>query len=239
MAVIRVSLFQKDLREGLTDSALKKISNQKADFVILPEYFACDQNVKDQTDLVKAEARSVEWLGRVSDANKGIVIGGSVIKHDAGKYYNASPILSGGHVVDWYRKRNLTDPEKKHGVTPGTEMGIFILAGFRFGMLICADVLKPEYFTELANEGVKLVFAVLSSPFRKESLEDKHKRDDELFSKPCRDYGMVIVKCCAAGALFGHPLQGRSLVASPTGISWRVAPQEEDQEILKTLIINV
>jgi len=238
MGIIRISIFQKSLPEGLNLGTLKKLASVKSDFLLLPEYFFADSTLKDHREALEKSQHAVDWLLKLNESYKGIIIGGSVIRKEGDRYFNASPIISDGLVVDWYRKRNLMEREQAL-MSPGTETGIFILGGQRFAVLICADVLKPEYFEELHQAGIKLVFTVMNSPYREETPEVKHARDEELFLKPARKYGMYIAKCCSAGSIFGHRVQGRSLVATPTGISWRVAPQEEDQEILKTVMIHV
>ncbi len=63
--------------------------------------------------------------------------------------------------------------------------------------------------------------------------------DEEQILKPAAEHGLYIMRCCGTGQLFGKAIRGRSLVASPTGVTWRVAPQEADQELLKTILVNV
>lgn len=236
--MVRVSIFQKSLQDGLGPAAFKKLAGLKSDFLLLPEYFYADATIKDHKELAERGQFALDWLLKISDSYKGIIIGGSIALKEKDLYYNAMPVIADGVVVDWYRKRNLTEHEAKL-LTPGKDPGIFILKGFRFGTLICADVFKREYYDELAKSDVHLIFTVMNSPKREETADDKHARDEELFLKPARENRQYIAKCCSTGTIFNRPLQGRSLVATPTGISWRVSPQEEGQEILKTVLINV
>lgn len=238
MGSIRITIFQKSIHDGLSPTVMKKLTALKSDFLILPEYFYADKSVKSNADLAERSLAAQDWLCKVSESYKGTIVGGSAILAEDGDLYNATPIVSNGMIVDWYRKRNLVGEEKKF-LKPGNTPGIFILGGHRFAVLICADVLKPEYYQEIAAMGIKLIFTVMSSPKKAESVEQKHQRDEELFCKPARELGLHIVKCGSIGSILGKELQGRSLVASPTGISWRVAPQEEQSEILKTLIVNL
>jgi len=237
VGLVKISIFQKSIPEPLGPSTFKKLSALKSDFLVLPEYLFADATVRDHSNGLEKSKSTIDWLLKLSDSYKGIIIGGSVVLQENGKLYNAAPVISDSKVVDFYRKRNLTDNEKKYFV-PGTEAGVFILGGFRFGVMICADVLKPELLDELAAMGIRMVFAVMNSPFREEKVEEKRLRDDRLFCEPAARHNMVIAKCCGVGTTFGRKIQGRSLVVTPSGISWRVSPHEEDKEIVKTVIVQ-
>ncbi|HQI19830.1 MAG TPA: carbon-nitrogen hydrolase family protein [Leptospiraceae bacterium] len=237
VGLVKISIFQKSIHEPLGPSTFKKLTGLKSDFLVLPEYLFADASVKDQASGIEKSKQALDWLLKLSDSYKGIIIGGSVIIEEDGKLYNATPIVSDSKIVDFYRKRNLTQNETKH-LTAGTEAGVFILGGFRFGVLICADVLEPKLIDELAEMGVKLVFAVMNSPYREETVEEKKARDEKLFCAPAAKHGLVIAKCCGVGTTFGRKIQGRSLVVTPTGISWRVSLGEEDSELLKTILVQ-
>lgn len=216
----------------------KKLAALKSDFLIFPEFFFADSNVKDLQGLADKSQYALDWLLKLNDSYKGTIIGGSMVLQEDGKMYNATPIISGGEVIDWYRKRNLTEEETSR-ITAGTETGVFVLSGQRFSVLICNDVNRDGYFRELNEMGIKLVFTVMSSPHRNETIDDKHERDEKLFASRARENGQYIVKCSSTGELFGKKVQGRSMVVTPSGISWRVAPHEEDREIIKTVMINM
>ncbi len=238
VGLVKISIFQKAISEPLGPSTLKKLHGLKSDFLVLPEYLFADASVANHANGLEKSKATLEWLQKLSDSYKGIIIGGSVMLEEDGNIYNATPIVSDSKVVDFYRKRNLTENEKKQKLAAGTEPGVFILGGFRFGVLICADVLNPALIDELAGMGVKLIFAVMNSPYRQETPEDKKARDESLFCAPAAKHNLVIAKCCGVGTTFGHRIQGRSLVVTPNGISWRVSPGEEDKEVLKTVMVQ-
>ena len=54
-------------------------------------------------------------------------------------------------------------------------------------------------------------------------------RDREIFLRGAREAGAPIVKAGGTGRLFGRPLQGRSLVATPAEIVFRT-PFDEERE---------
>jgi predicted amidohydrolase len=238
MGIVKVSVFQKSLTEGLNLNAIKKLAALKSDFLVLPDFFFADEKIKNFSAIEDKSQFALDWLLKLNDAYKGIIIGGTMIHREADKKYIATPIIHNGEVVDWYRKRRLNKEESPY-VTSGEEPGVYILGGQRFSILLCDDIYEKEYFAELAKMGIRMVFILTRSEKKEESVEDKHIRDERLFCSPARDYGMVITKCSPTGIFFGRHLQGRSLVVTPSGISWRVSPGEERQEVLKTVMINM
>ena len=238
MGIIKVSVYQKSLEEGLTRAAFTKLTSLKSEFLIFPEYFFADKTAKDLKGVLAKSEHALDWLLKLNDKYRGIIVGGSLLREEGGKIYNATPIVFNGMVVDWYRKRDLKDEESKL-LAPGEEPGIFILNGHRFAVLNTTDVLNPERFKELADMGIQIVFVVMNSLYEEDGPADQQERDEELFCKPARDYGMFITKCASAGMIYGTPVRGRSMVATPSGVSWRIAPQEENKEILKTVMLNV
>lgn len=237
MGLVKVTIFQKSLAEGLSLAVLKRLGAVRSDFLLLPEYFFADATVKGPGDLKEKSRFAVDWLLKLNSTYHGVIVGGSVILEENGKLYNACPIIYGGTVVDWYRKQNLTGEESKY-LTPGTETGVFMLGGHRFGVLICSDVMQRSSFDDLSSQDIGLVFAVMNSPLRDETPEEKFARDEALFCTPARENGQCIAKCCSTGEIMGRPVQGRSLVVTPAGIGWRVPPGEEKEQILKTVIVQ-
>ncbi len=237
MAIIKVSVFQKSLLEGLNLSLQKKLAALKSDFLVFPEFFYADPNIHSFSALADRYQYALDWLMKLSDSYHGTIVGGSFVVNQEGDSYHATPVLSGGSLIDWYRKRELS-AEEVTVFKPGTDPGIFMLGGFRFGILINDDVKNPRLFQELREHDVKLIFAIMSSSLKEENQEEKLKRDEELFISHAREHGQYIIKCSSVGELMGKALQGRSMVVTPTGISWRVAPHEEKNEIIKTVMIN-
>jgi predicted amidohydrolase len=239
MGVIKVSIFQKSLPEGLNLSIYKKLSVLKSDFLIFPEYFYADSSTRDFTGLADKSQYAADWLHKLNDVYKGIIIGGSIVRQEENNLYSASsPIIYGGSTVDWYKKRNLSSSESAF-LKPGNENGSYILGGHRFGVFLGSDITIKNALKELADQGIRLVFSMHASHKKEETPEEKNARDEQMFVKPASELGLYIVKCSATGQLMGQNLQGRSMVVSPAGISWRVAPHEENNEIIKTVMINL
>ena len=230
MSIVKVSIYQKNLDDGLNLTSLKKLASLKSDFLLFPEYFYADSSVKDFRSIPDKSQYAQDWLLKLNDSYKGVILGGSLIRGTDGARFGSEPIISQGQIVDWYDKRTPSSEEKEF-IQPGGEPGVFILSGSRFGVLLGDDARNPAFLKELSDQGVKLIFILQTA----ESFDPE--QDEELIIKPAREEGLFIVRCCGAGSKFGRALSGSSLVATPTGITWRVAPQEADREILKTVLI--
>lgn len=237
MSILKVSVFQKSLLEGLNLNTIKKLAALKSDFLIMPEFFFADDKIKNYAALEDKSQFALDWLLKLSEAYKGVIIGGTVILNEEGEKFVATPVIRESAVVDWYRKRSLNDEENQFA-KPGTEPGVFILGGHRFSILSGKDIENPDFFRELDEQGIRLVFSLTRSKKKWESLEEKHERDETYFCKPAREHNLVITKCAPSGFFLGEELQGRSMVVTPSGISWRVSPDEEHEEVLKTVMIN-
>src|SRR5690606_26419025 len=120
MGLVKVTIFQKLLSDGLNLATFKKLAAVKSDFLLLPEYFFAYGSVKDPRDLKEKTRFALDWLIKLNGSYRGVIIGGSVVLEENGHLYNATPVISGGQIVDWYRKRHLTENEKKF-LTPGND----------------------------------------------------------------------------------------------------------------------
>jgi hypothetical protein len=90
----------------------------------------------------------------------------------------------------------------------------------------------------VASLGADLILAPMSSPFLSEDTpEEKDARDRELFMTGATKAGAPIVKAGANGDLFGRPLQGRCLVATPGEILFRTPFDEELER--RTWVVEV
>jgi len=236
MGIVRVSIYQKALNEGLNLTILKKLSALKSDFLLLPEYFYADQGVRDQKALIDKSQYALDWLLKLNETYKGVILAGGVARDSEreGQRYFSAPVVYDGQLVDYYDKRRLSPAEASFGEpAPEEHPSVFILGGYRFGVLAGADAADPERLKLLAKQGVRILFLLSSGPeFQKSS------RIDGLM-EASREHDLYISLCCATGSLLGDPASGRSLVITPAGVSWRVSEQESDKEILKTVLVNV
>jgi predicted amidohydrolase len=166
----------------------------------------------------------MEALSRGLDT---VLIAGSMPEQSGGHLYNTSYVYDRGKLLGAYRKQNLFFAEVGK-ITPGAEFAVFSAYGITFGVLICADVFRDESFLEMKRLGARIIFIPTFSPRRQESVEEKFRRDNDIFVRGAGISGALIVKVCGVRSEYKDFLQARSLVADPGGVRFRVNPDQED-----------
>lgn len=238
MGIIKITIYQKSFQEGLNLSIYKRLSSVKSDYLLFPEYFYIDPSVKDKDVLIDKSTYALDWLLKLNDTYKGVIIGGSMVYREEDKLYNAVPIIANGAIVDWYKKQRLTEFESGF-LTAGTEPGIFILGGRRFAVLLSEDIHDPTMFKTLHDQGIHLIFLLKTTKNRGMSEEELMVEDEKYLVEPSKEFNQYIVRCNSTGSFMDQALLGRSMAITPRGISWKVAPHEQNDEIVKTLMLNV
>ncbi|EKP15539.1 hypothetical protein KHM19_23010 [Leptospira borgpetersenii] len=233
LASAKVTLFQKHINRPVSNDQKLKLSKEKSDFLLLPEYFPFyDLSSSPEKLSEKSKILSDELL-QISEYYKGVIIGGSMFrKDDLGKLKISVPIIQDVVVVDWYDKQELSFEENV--ATPGDAEMIFIMGGFRFGIVAGNEIRNSERLEELKSQGVNLLFHIdsISEP------NSTHAQDLEHYVKLSSQYDIFIARVGGVGAAFGRNCIGRSLLSTSSGVNWKVAESEKDKEVVKTVTIN-
>ena len=139
-----------------------------------------------------------------------------------------------------YRKRNPVPGEIAKGISPGRKPLVLEIDEVRIGVLVCGDVFDPSLYREMGELEVDIVFIPTTSAYRPaDSLSRKVHRDEIYFRSGAELAGAYVVKTCGVGEIFGHPLQGRSLIAAPWGLLARVQSQSEQEKRLVREILDI
>ena len=230
---IRVAACQQALDQPLSSEQIDCVQSYKPDFVCLPEHYPLSKevmNLQQATDLF--ENRKC-YLQNLSTRLNTVLIGGTLTERTDEGFYNTCYVFDSGKEIGFYRKVNPTLREQQAGVLKGDQFKIFELSGIRTGVLICADVLYESSFQQMSSLRCQIVFIPTASPHRQgESIEEKYSRDRNIFLQGARTLGCPVVKVCGVGTTFGHPIQGRSLIATPDGILKRAEPEEEQTSLI-------
>lgn len=238
--LIKVAAVQSRLGSPLSLESKLHIFKQRPDFVCLPEYCLVGPNEPDFSRSALGAKDNLEYLKTLSVEFSTCLIGGSVVEggHDA--LYNSSYIFCRGESMGRYRKLNPVDGEMNKGILPGDKLYTVEIEATKIALLICADALNIELFRILGEREVDIIFIPTTSPLRPaESKSEKHKRDQDIYLAAARMACAYVVKTCAVGTLFGKPLQGRSLIASPWDIIKRVPYYAETDPTLLTAILDI
>lgn len=119
-----------------------------ADLVVLPEVF----NGIHSEAAPEAGPQARQFLTTLARACGVAVVGGSMDHADPdGTRWNSSFVVdAGGHECGVYHKRVMFSLEQQ-ARTPGTQPGVFNVAGVRIAVLICADLWDPVLLREVMN----------------------------------------------------------------------------------------
>lgn len=227
---LTIGIHQAEPGSGIADLERERYRQAGVRVLVLPEYFWVRPQDRDHRDSAAHAGEDLEAMARLSADQGWVVVGGTIVEAQADDtYYNACPVFYQGKELGRYRKIHLMPGEARHGLSPGAGFLLVEALGLRLAPVICADVLYPDTFHEVARLRPDLILAPMSSPHLPEDTpEAKDKRDREIFLRGAGRAGAPIVKAGGVGHLFQRPLQGRSLVATPGAILFRT-PFDEEQ----------
>lgn len=228
--LVNIALVQHTVGDPVGIDLKLHLFRKRADFICFPEYWGAVSSMSDLGELSLASHGQRAVMSRLSADLRTIVIGGTVVVLNPAGMMNTAPVFDRGRPLGEYSKRYPTPSELKRGIVPGPGPRTWTHRRVTFGIAICADCLTPETFDRYARLGTDILFVPNASPYRPgDSAEAKFQRDEEIFVAGAKRMGAYIVKVCGVGEIFGHPLQGRSLVAAPWGVLNRVPPSEENR----------
>ncbi len=238
--LMKIAAVQASMGRRLGFEEKLHIFRQRPDFICLPEYWQIDSGVPDFHRAALLKTEHLAYVQRLSDELSSCLVGGTLVEAHGDKLYNTSYVSNRGSIVGWYRKRYPVPGELAKGITPGSENLVLNIDGVRIGVMICGDVFESHIYEELGNAGVDIIFIPTTSPYRPDdSLSRKHERDQKFFVAGAELSGAFVVKVCGVGSIFGHRLQGRSLIAAPWGIISRVSVQDEDSERILVATLDI
>jgi predicted amidohydrolase len=144
--LIQTSLHWEDKKANL-QMLEEKINaiQEKTQVVVLPEMFSTGFSMKPEQLAETVDGETVAWMKRMA-AEKRIILTGSVIIEEEGRYYNRSFWMLPNGQYGYYNKRHLFAfaVEDKH-YTAGTERFIASANGFKINLMVCYDLRFPVW----------------------------------------------------------------------------------------------
>jgi predicted amidohydrolase len=235
---LKIAAVQRRMGSPLSAETFDELRGKGAEVACLPEYFFVPTGTRRLVDAAPLRGEILERLQEYSRRLGGVLVGGTLVEEENGRFFNACHVFDDGRHVGVYRKMHLTEPERESGLTPGEGSQVLRVRDFSLGLLICADVLYLESFRQIAALKPELIAIPTDSPYREDdTVERKFARDRDIFVTGARLARAFVLKTCGVGELLGHKLQGRSLICSPKGVLARVEPDKEMLE--QTLIAQI
>jgi omega-amidase len=113
--------------------------------VVLPEMFSTGFSMKPEQLAEKMDGPTVQWMKKTA-ASKKIILTGSVIVEDDGKYFNRLIWMLPNGQYGYYDKRHLFayGEEDKH-YSAGTKRLIASVNGWKINLMVCYDLRFPVW----------------------------------------------------------------------------------------------
>lgn len=214
----------------------EKISGikEKTQVVILPEMFSTGFSMKPEQLAETMDGETVTWMKKVA-AQKIVILAGSVIIEDEGKYFNRMIWMLPNGQYGYYNKRHLFAfaGEDKH-YTGGTERFIASVNGWKLNLLVCYDLRFPvwarQQFDEEKNFEYDALIYVANWPERR-STAWKSLLQARAIENQC--YVIGVNRVGKDGNDIAH--SGDSMVVDPLG---EVLYHKKNDEDIFTITLN-
>ena len=163
--MIQPNLHWED-RAANRDMFEKKIKdiNEKTEVVILPEMFSTGFSMRPEALSEKMNGTTVEWMKKIA-ADKKIILTGSLIIEDEGKYYNRLIWMLPNGEYGFYDKRHLFAfaKEDEH-YSPGSKRMIASVKGWKINLLVCYDLRFPVWARQASPGEFDLLIYIANWP---------------------------------------------------------------------------
>ena len=130
------------------------------DWIVFPEctltgYFPDDERFL--TTVASAEINAVlSEIAEVVKSKKCYCLLGTA-RPSGAAWYNSVALISPEGIVGYYDKFALSDLDKRH-FSQGDTPRVYEMGGVRFGVQICRDLVFPEQWQSLKEQGAQIVF---------------------------------------------------------------------------------
>ncbi len=158
MSTLTLTLIQCDLSWEDKAANLRMLEDkinsidQKTEIVVLPEMFSTGFSMKASALAETIDGETVEWMKRVSHEN-GIILTGSIIIEDGGKYFNRLIWMLPNGQYGQYDKRHLfAYGEEDRHYQPGNKRLVASVKGWKINLLICYDLRFPVWARQQSSE---------------------------------------------------------------------------------------
>lgn len=146
ITLIQTNLFWENKKANL-QMLQQKIESipEKTEVVILPEMFTTGFSMKPELFAETMDGETVQWMKKIA-AEKKIILTGSVIIKEDGKYFNRLIWMLPNGEYGVYDKRHLFAFADEHAhYSPGNKKLIASVKGWKINLQICYDLRFPVW----------------------------------------------------------------------------------------------
>jgi omega-amidase len=165
ITLIQTNLFWENKKANL-DMLQQKIEGikEKTEIVILPEMFTTGFSMKPELFAETMDGETVQWMEKTA-AKKKIILTGSVIIEEDGKYFNRLIWMLPNGEYGMYDKRHLFAFADEHAhYTAGNKKLIASVKGWKINLQICYDLRFPVWTRQDSENKYDLLINVANWP---------------------------------------------------------------------------
>ncbi len=146
ISLVQTSLEWENKTKNLENLEQKIISiKEKTELVLIPEMFSTGFSMNPKALAETMEGETIKWMKRVA-AGKKIILAGSLIIEEEGKYYNRLVWMLPNGQYGYYDKRHLFAYAEEHNYyKPGNKRMIASAKGWKINLLVCYDLRFPVW----------------------------------------------------------------------------------------------
>ncbi len=159
---LTIAVVQFDIKQFAPEENLKKAEQYirqvagQAHIIVFPEDFVTGP-LNGNNRYADYEGHYVQHFQRLAATYAIDIVPGSIIEGDGDLLYNTTYYIDKtGNIRGKYRKVNLWLPERSY-ITAGNEMPVFETSYGKVGLIICWDLMFPEIFRSMVQQGVEIV----------------------------------------------------------------------------------
>ena len=151
MSTLTITTIQTDLHWEDRAANLRMLEQKicsitaKTEIVVLPEMFSTGFSMKTKDLAETMEGETVHWMKKIA-GDKKIILTGSVIIEEGGKYFNRLIWVMPNGQYGHYDKRHLFAYAEEHNhYTAGAKRLIASVKGWKINLLVCYDLRFPVW----------------------------------------------------------------------------------------------
>jgi predicted amidohydrolase len=166
MPDLNFTLIQADLKWEDKNANLKLFEQKikdipQAQIVILPEMFSTGFSMQPKKLAEPSDGQTIAWMKKMA-AEKKIILTGSIIIEENGKYYNRLVWMLPDGQYGYYNKRHLfAYGEEDRHYTAGTQRLIASVNGWKINLMVCYDLRFPVWSRQQFDEDQQFEYDVL------------------------------------------------------------------------------
>lgn len=198
-------------------AAVRTAAKRGAELIVLPEMWPTSLVADPSVSLIRESREAERSMTRLSE-ELGVMVIGSSLEEERGKFFNRCCISDQGKVIGTYRKMHLFSPNAEHRqMSPGKSATIVDTRLGRIGLAICYDIRFPELIRYYFHMGVQLLVVPAQWPEARSdhwrNLTRARAIENQMFVIGCNRTGTE--ESMRNGELLAFP--GDSRIVNPMG----------------------